>query len=140
MTEKVFMQREYAARPEQVFRAWTDVNVLQRWFGCSSDRHWNVHEWDVRTGGKIRVSLDFGGHPFEVEGEFLTVDPPFHLRYRWNRDETVDVRIEPRDSGSLLTLEHRWPPTDEDRSMIDAGWTSALDELRTASAPAFAQP
>ena len=93
---------------------------------------WNVHAWDVREGGAISVSLDFGGKPYEVRGEFLVVEPPSRLRYRWNDDQSVDVTIEPRGAGSLLRLEHRWPPTDEDRSMIAAGWTSALEQLQRA--------
>jgi uncharacterized protein YndB with AHSA1/START domain len=129
MTNNFRLEREYSAPPERVFAAWTDVDVLTRWFGCGDDMLWRVHEWDPRPHGAIRVSLDFGDHVFEVKGEFVIVDPPHHLRYRWSEDEYVDVRIQPLGSGSVLLLEHTWPPTDEDRTMIAAGWSSAMERL-----------
>ena len=134
MTDRFILEREFAARPEDLFNAWTDATMLSRWFGCSNDQLWNVHAWDVREGGPINVSLDFDGKPYEVRGEFLIVDPPRHLRYRWEADETVDVTFEPRGSGTLLRLEHRWQPTKEDRSMINSGWNNALEQLHHALA------
>ncbi len=138
MTDRFILEREFAARPEELFNAWTDVTMLRRWFGCGNDQLWNVHEWDVRKGGSIYVSLDFGGKPYKIRGEFLVVDPPRHLRYRWEADETVDVTFEPRGNCTLLRLEHRWEPTEEDRSMINAGWNNALEQLRHALADTVA--
>jgi uncharacterized protein YndB with AHSA1/START domain len=131
VTDRFIVQRNYAVRPDVLFAAWTDVSILSRWFGCGDDMLWNVHAWDVREGGAIDVSLDFGGKPYEVRGEFLVVDPPHRLSYRWDADQTVTVTIEPSKEGSLLTIEHRWSPTNEDRSMIDAGWKNALEHLHT---------
>ena len=89
---------------------------------------WNVHEWDVRVGGAIRVSLDFDHGPFEVKGEFLVVDPPRRLRYRWSGEQIVDVTIEPHGGGSRLSLEHSGL-SDEECAITDAGWGSALEQL-----------
>jgi uncharacterized protein YndB with AHSA1/START domain len=130
VTDRFIVQRVYAVQPDLLYAAWTNVSTLSRWFGCGDDMLWTVHAWDVREGGAIEVSLDFGGKPYEVRGEFLVVDPPRRLRYRWDADQTVDVTIEPSRDGSLLTLEHSWSPTDEDRSMIHAGWKSALEQLQ----------
>jgi uncharacterized protein YndB with AHSA1/START domain len=132
VTDLFIAQRRYAVQPDVLFAAWTNVSTLSRWFGCGDDMLWTVHAWDVREGGAIKVSLDFGGKPYEVGGEFLVVDAPRHLRYRWNSDQIVDVAIEPCADGSLLTLKHSWPPTDDDRSMLDAGWKSALEQLEPA--------
>jgi uncharacterized protein YndB with AHSA1/START domain len=132
MNDRFVVERDYAASPEQLFRAWTDVATLTRWFGCGSNLLWDVHIWDVREGGEIFVSLNFDGKPYEVRGRFLLVDPPRRLRYRWTANETVDVTIRPRGSGSLLRIEHSWPPTQDDRSMIDAGWTGAVEQLDAA--------
>jgi uncharacterized protein YndB with AHSA1/START domain len=124
------MVRDYAAPPERVFDAWTKVEVLRTWFGCSRDTLWNVHVWDVRVGGKLFVSLDFDGkNPFEVRGEFLVVEPPHRLKYRWGDDEIVEVTIEPRESGSRLHLAHTFPEGKDARSIRTMGWTQSLAQL-----------
>ncbi|HET6751304.1 MAG TPA: SRPBCC family protein [Actinomycetes bacterium] len=90
---------------------------------------WNVHQWDARVGGAIHVSLTFDSGPFEVKGEFLVVEPPRRLRYRWSGNQVVDVTIEAHGVGSRLRLEHSGLATDEECAITDAGWTSALEQL-----------
>lgn len=64
-----------------------------------------------------------------MRGEFVIVDAPHHLRYRWQGDETVDVRIEPSGSGSRLRLEHAFDGSDENREPLTGGWTTSLEQL-----------
>jgi uncharacterized protein YndB with AHSA1/START domain/predicted enzyme related to lactoylglutathione lyase len=123
------LARDYPAAPERVYRAWTDVVLLRQWFGCGRGMLWNVHEWDARVGGVIHVSLEFDQGPFEIKGEFLIVERPRHLRYRWAGDQVVDVTIEARDAGSRVTVTHSGLVTDEECAFTDAGWSSALEQL-----------
>jgi len=130
MSEAVIVHRDYPVLPERVYEAWTRVDLLTQWFGCGPGMLWNVHEWDVRIGGAIHVSLDFGSGPFEVKGEFVVVDPPRRLGYLWSTGQTVDVTIEPHGQGSRLTVEHHGLATDQECAITNNGWTSALDQLR----------
>jgi uncharacterized protein YndB with AHSA1/START domain len=130
MPESLSIQRDYVAAPERVFEAWTRVDLLSRWFGCGPGMLWKIHEWNAQVGGTIHVSLDFDSGPFEVKGEFLLVEPPHHLRYRWSGDQIVDVCIEPVGSGSRVRVEHSGLATDQECAVTDAGWTSALSQLR----------
>ena len=132
MAETVTLQRDYPYSPERLFAAWTDVELLRQWFGCGPGMLWTVHQWQVRPGGAIHVSLQFDAGPFEVRGEFLIVEPPHRLQYRWSGDQTVDVTIEARDNGSRLTLMHTGL-TDHERGFVDVGWTNALDQLGALS-------
>jgi uncharacterized protein YndB with AHSA1/START domain len=134
-TETLVLEHDYAAAPERVFDAWTRVDLLGRWFGCAADKLWTLHEWDVRTGGAIHVSLDFDGQPYEVRGAFLVVDPPRRLKYRWSDDETVEVMISPRGSGSHLELLHSFPRSRDARAILAAGWSHSLRQLGRASPP-----
>jgi uncharacterized protein YndB with AHSA1/START domain len=59
MAETVTLHRDYPHPPERLFAAWTDVELVRQWFGCGPGMLWTVHEWDVRPGGAIRVSLTF---------------------------------------------------------------------------------
>jgi uncharacterized protein YndB with AHSA1/START domain len=123
------MQRDYAASPERVFEAWTRVELLERWLGCSPGMLWTIHEWDVRVGGALHVSLEFDDGPFEVRGEFLLVEPPRRLRYRWSGESIIDVTIDPRGSGSRVTVEHSGLGTDEEHEATNGGWTNSLGQL-----------
>jgi len=127
-TETLTLQRDYAAPPDRVFEAWTDPDVLALWFGCATEKLWQVHEWDVRAGGKLHVSLDFDGVPFAVHGEFVVVDPPHRLRYRWSNDEMIEVTIEPHGTGSRLHLAHTFRPGPEGAVRTE-GWTWSLGQL-----------
>jgi uncharacterized protein YndB with AHSA1/START domain len=128
-TETLLMEHDYAASPQRVFDAWTRVDLLGRWFGCAPEMLWNVHVWDARVGGQIHVSLDFDGRPFEVRGEFLVVDAPHRLKYRWSDDEIVEVTIDPHGSGSRLLLAHTFPAGDAARAILKTGWSHGLDQL-----------
>jgi len=128
-TETLSIERDYAAPPERVFDAWTRVDLLRLWFGCAPEKLWNVHVWDARVGGEIHVSLDFDGRPFEVRGEFLVVDAPRRLKYRWSDDEIVELTIEPLGSGSRLRLAHTFPAAEEARSTLTMGWSNSLEQL-----------
>ena len=129
-TETLTLERDYDSPPERVFELWTRVDLLTRWFGCAPDTLWEVHLWDVRVGGQLHVSLQFEGEPpFEVRGEFLVVDPPHRLTYRWSLDELVEVTIEPRGTGSSLSLRHTFPSGAHAGAIRTQGWTSALGEL-----------
>ena len=128
MSESVSFEREYTAPPDRVWAAWTEFDLLTKWFGCGPGMLWNVHEWDVRVGGAIHVSLRFDTGPFEVKGEFLAVEPPRHLRYRWQADQIVDVRMESHGSGTRLRLVHSGLSEEECR-FVDAGWGTALTQL-----------
>lgn len=131
MTHTLELERHYDAPPERVFDAWIDVDLLTRWWGCAPDMLWTVHTWDPRPGGEIFVSLDFDDAPFEMRGEFLVVDRPSHLRYRWGDSEFVDVRIDAVGDGSHLRLEHSGLPDEQMYGIVTGGWTHAVDLLGT---------
>jgi predicted enzyme related to lactoylglutathione lyase/uncharacterized protein YndB with AHSA1/START domain len=128
VSDAVSLQRDYPVPPERLYEAWTNVDLLRRWFGCGPDMLWTVHEWDVRPGGAIHVSLEFDAGPFHVTGEFLVVDPPRRLRYRWSGAQIVDVTIEPSAGGSRLRLTHTGL-THEECDIVDRGWTTSLQQL-----------
>jgi uncharacterized protein YndB with AHSA1/START domain len=73
-----------AAPPTRVFEAITDPHQAPRWWG--QEGMYRITEWkgDVRPGGKwSSVGLGADGTPFQVEGEYLEVDPPRLLVHTW---------------------------------------------------------
>jgi uncharacterized protein YndB with AHSA1/START domain len=130
--DSVVLEHAYDLPPALVFRAWIDPMIVGQWLGCADDRRWTVHTWDARAGGVLHVSLDFDDGRYDVRGEFLIVEPPHHLQYRWTREEIVDVTILAVGPGSHLRLEHRFPANAEARARFAAGWTHSLDQLEFA--------
>jgi uncharacterized protein YndB with AHSA1/START domain len=129
-TETLTLEHDYAATPAELFAAWTRIDLLTQWFGCAPNVLWNVHTWEARAGGAIHVSLAFDEKPpFVVHGEFLVVDPPHHLRYRWRDDEIVDVTIEPNGTGSHMRLVHTFPAGQELRPILAGGWSAGIEQL-----------
>jgi uncharacterized protein YndB with AHSA1/START domain len=79
-TDLVF-ERTFDAPRETVWQAFTDPDIVPRWWG----KHGTVttiEEMDVRPGGKWRyVSSDAGRDDVVFYGEYLEVTPP--ERFRW---------------------------------------------------------
>lgn len=131
-TKTVTLDRTYPASPEQVWKAWTDPDLLSRWYGCSPDQLWVLHRWDATVGGRLEVSMDFDGEAFVVEGTFLTVEPPSLLRYTFGEGQTITVDIARDGDGTRVTVNHDGLPTDEMCDIVTAGWTSSLGGLAAA--------
>jgi uncharacterized protein YndB with AHSA1/START domain len=69
-------ERTFNAPREQVWKAFTDPNLIPRWWGPHGTTT-TVAEMDVRPGGKWRY-ISRGPNREEVEfyGEYLKIDPP----------------------------------------------------------------
>ena len=120
------------APPERVFPFLVEADRMNRWFGKESTL-------DARPGGIYRVDTD-GKHI--AVGEFVTVDAPRRVvfTFGWeNEDEAVrpgesmvEITLEPDGGGTLLRLEHRDLPNDEERTGHAEGWGYFLPKLVAA--------
>jgi uncharacterized protein YndB with AHSA1/START domain len=79
-TDLVF-ERVFDAPRERVWQAFTDPEIVRRWWGKRGTTT-TIEEMDVRPGGKWRyVSSDQGREDVVFYGEYLEVTPP--ERFRW---------------------------------------------------------
>jgi uncharacterized protein YndB with AHSA1/START domain len=98
-----------AAPPERVFEAITDPKQTSQWWGQTGDYRVTNSHADVRPGGKwLSAGVGADGKPFQVEGEYLEVDPPRLLVHTWNpsydpslKDTVVRWELEPRGVHGL---------------------------------------
>jgi uncharacterized protein YndB with AHSA1/START domain len=73
-----------AAPPERVFEAITTPEQQMQWWGQKG--MYRIKEWtgDLRLGGKWESKgAGDDGKPFNVNGEYLEIDPPRLLVYTW---------------------------------------------------------
>jgi len=68
------MTRDFAATPEQLFRAHTDPALFAQWVGPDSLTTRIVH-WEASTGGSWRYVSERGGEQYAFHGCFHDVRP-----------------------------------------------------------------
>jgi uncharacterized protein YndB with AHSA1/START domain len=119
----VSVQRTIATTMKQAFAAWTDPEMLARWFTT-----------------KAKVDLSVGGRYSNAagdRGEFLAVDPPRRVRFTWENDEhcpgtIVEITLTSKGRGrTAVCVTHSKLETQADREEMKQGWSWAMDSLRS---------
>jgi uncharacterized protein YndB with AHSA1/START domain len=95
-TQEHAFKRTYAAPVADVWRAWTEPELLRQWWGPEKTTIEEC-EVDLRVGGRIRVVMEAGeemgkyaGTRWPMEGTFTRVEQPHRLTYEatsWTEGE-----------------------------------------------------
>ena len=136
------LERTFAAPPEAVFDAWTDPEVLRRWWAAGPGWGTPLAEVDLRPGGRYRLSMreGDGGALHTVGGEYVEVRRPERLVYTWawegepgdggeGAGSLVTVRFLAEGAGTRVTIVHEGLPGERNREMHARGWDACLDNL-----------
>lgn len=131
--DSVCVTRRIAASPAQVFEAWTNAALLQRWLAPKA-------EAEARQGGHYRLEASKPGGSHIVSGEYREFMPGHRLVMTWVYEGpmaptekmqallTVDFRKDGLNTEIVLRHDNLTNPTY--RETIQKGaWTMALDEL-----------
>jgi uncharacterized protein YndB with AHSA1/START domain len=130
------VRRTLPAAREEVFRAWTDPQLVRQWFkprGGSSPGA----EMDVRVKGRYRWAMKLLGHVYYAVGEYIEVDPPKRLvfTFGWERalvrltDSVVTVDFVDRGDETEVVITHERLPNRLQRALHRAGWRACLTNL-----------
>lgn len=108
--KEVTFERTYDAPIEKVWQAWTDPDILKRWWG-PDDVSIPECEVDLRVGGRIYIVMEAGeamgeykGTRWPMEASITTVEEPSKLVYTaraWTEGSEEATRI---DTVQELTL------------------------------------
>jgi uncharacterized protein YndB with AHSA1/START domain len=136
------LEHRYAAPREEVFEAWTNPEVLKRWWAAAPTWETPLAEVDAREGGSYRLSMRTEtGEVHTVRGEFKEVSPPERLAYTWSWEEgpepamagsersLVVVEFLVEGDGTLVRLTHSGFANDQIREMHAQGWEAVLANL-----------
>ena len=123
-----------AARPETVWRYWTDPQRMCDWWGRSADL-------DVRPGGACIVDL---GDGVVMRGEYVELVPYRRIVFTFGWDPhddgplipagstTVEVTLVDDGDETVMTLRHSGLPAPE-AERHDEGWGFFLPRLAAAA-------
>lgn len=142
-TGTVRLHRVLRAKPEKVFRAFTDADAIARWlppygFLCK------VHELDVRTGGRFRMTfVNFStGHGHSFGGEYLEVVPGQRLVYTDTFDDpnlpgvmTTTIELKAVSCGTEFSAVQEGIPEVIPAEMCYLGWQESLEMLAKVVEP-----
>jgi uncharacterized protein YndB with AHSA1/START domain len=132
----VRIERTFAAPAEQVFDAWTDPEVMRRWFHCDPDWDTPLAEVVLRVGGTVRIVMRKpDGTEIGAHGEYTVIDRPRRLVMTWTFDEEptnqqlIELTFSESAGSTTVLLVNSGISTDERRDSQDYGWQGCLDEL-----------
>ena len=134
----VRVSRTIRASRHRVYRAWTDPELLMRWF---IDGDMRVVRMDLRPGGTYRLEGQAGGKPWAIWGTFREVSPASRLVYTWcwdndpalgdprGGDTVVRVDFLERGAETEVVVTHEGFAAERARVEHDTGWIGCLDRL-----------
>jgi uncharacterized protein YndB with AHSA1/START domain len=135
---RVRVTRRLLASRQRVYRAWTEPQLMMKWF-VEGDGDMRIVALDLRVGGRYRFEGEHAGGTWALEGEFLEVRPAERLVYTWNweTDEKLGgpgatvVTVEFRDAGreTELVVTQEGFTNELARREHDNGWIGCLDRL-----------
>ncbi|RBL89994.1 SRPBCC family protein [Chitinophaga flava] len=110
-SRELVIHRTFDAPRELVFKAWTEPELLIKWWGPKGFTN-TFHEIDVRPGGVWRYTMHSAeGQHFENRITYSAVEPPYRLAYLHDsgidndpdRFE-VDINFEEQHGKTHLTM------------------------------------
>jgi uncharacterized protein YndB with AHSA1/START domain len=128
--------RTFEASPEVVYRAWTDPEVMGKWF-APLEMTTSIAEVDLKVGGKHRIGMkSAAGELYIATGIYREIIPgeKLILTWRWETEPSSPdtlVTVEFRKSGqnTELVFTHENFTTEEEVEDHREGWEGALSKL-----------
>ncbi|MDE1871126.1 MAG: SRPBCC domain-containing protein [Candidatus Micrarchaeota archaeon] len=141
--------RTFDAPRNLVWRAWTDRNIVQKWWGPKGVTN-PTCEWDPRPKGRINIVMqagkemgDFAGQRWPMDGKFIEVTPETRLVFTSRAiderqealvENMVTVELEERAGKTFMKLHIVVTKADAGRAKMmlegmEMGWNSQSDKL-----------
>lgn len=141
--DPIIVEAYIAARPKTVFRAWTDPEIVMKWFG---PRPCSLLSADInlQVGGTWRFVMsedDDGSMGFE--GEYLVIDNDRRLVMIWSKFtepssapresppmSQVDITLSAKGVGTDIRIVHSAIEDKDTRIGFTSGWEHGIKNLR----------
>ena len=130
------IQRTFQAPADAVFSAFTNQEVLRRWWHAGHDWETTEAEVDLRVGGVVRVVMR---NPHKDEehgggGTYTEIDPPTRLSFTWLWDDEtrrtlIEVDFEEADGATTVRFTHSDLWDEEAVRSHEDGWNTLFDNL-----------
>ena len=133
------VKRTVRATRASAYRAWTEPDLLKKWFAVSDGFTTPIAEVDLKVGGRYRLGMKApGDNPILiVGGKYREITPDKRLVFTWrwetpnlSEPETlVTVEFFERDNKTEIRLKHELFTDDASRDKHGDGWAGCFDNL-----------
>lgn len=136
MSENTVVVKKFiSAGRDEVFEAFTNADIMSKWFFPGEDMSAEVTN-NLELGGSYTLRmLAKNGDVYTHVGEYKEITPPEKLVFTWNSDfvqnTVVTVTFAESDSGTEVTVSHDLLPNDEMRQDHRKGWMGCLGRLES---------
>jgi uncharacterized protein YndB with AHSA1/START domain len=139
---EVRLERTIRASAEELFDAWSNEEILKRWWHAARDWETPSAEVDPRVGGRLRITMrnPADGTEYGGSGEFTVFERPRRLAFAWTWDDDeqqrrqlIEVEFIEKGPETLVVVTHRGLPREEIGDYRE-GWAASLDNLEEALA------
>ncbi|WP_318528828.1 rhodanese-like domain-containing protein [Microbacterium terricola] len=131
----ITVDHRFDASQKDVWRAWTDPEIMRLWWGSDPDGVVTSAALDVRPGGRFDISFrDSSGDLHTSSGEYLRVDEPTELEFTWswlsetNTPSRVHIVLAGDGTGTRMRFVHRELRGASDHDYAD-GWRRTFAKL-----------
>lgn len=140
-TGTVRVERTIDAPAEAVFDAWTNPEVLRRWWKAAPHHEVAIADVDLRVGGGYRLAMrnTDSGEDLIVFGTYREISRPQRLVYSWawegtgpyagHESEVVVTFQEDEPGRTTVAIEHAGLLDETSRANHRRGWTGVLEQL-----------
>ena len=136
-SDTIVQQTTIKASAEQIFEALTDPDQRIKWWGAKGRFQTTHMESDLRPGGRWSMrGIGMGGRPFNVVGEYRSIERPHLLVFTWLPDWQGDATeslvrfdLEEKNGVTTVRLTHSGLVSEASRGS-HKGWPQILTWLR----------
>jgi uncharacterized protein YndB with AHSA1/START domain len=135
--ETLVIERTFRAPAGAVFDAFTDEEVMRRWWHARPD--WSTPEAsvDLRVGGAVRVVMqDTDGDSHGGGGLYTVVERPQRLAFTWTwdrseeaRETLIEIAFVEADGATTVTFTHSNLEDEASARDHEGGWNRCFDNL-----------
>jgi len=141
-TDPIVVEGYFPATPDRVFNAWTDPDIIVKWFGVEPN---SLHsaKMDLHPGGKWQFIISKGEtKTVGFEGQYQDIKQSEKLVFSWchvithangERDASpysrVEVNFTAKGKGTYVHLIHSEVRSDDARRGIGGGWEASFGSL-----------
>lgn len=134
-SNQVVIKRVFKSKTDNVWKAWSDPNLVKKWYGGDPEGTVLNVDYDFKEGGKFRVHFaNSDGSEFIAFGEFITIIPFKKIvqTFEWvnepNHVTEVAVDFQDQGSDSSVTLTHmNLNPASE--HLYQLGWNGSFNKI-----------